>query len=196
MNFLAHLFLTHDDEGLSIGNFIGDYVRNSDLERYPETVQRGVWLHRRIDSYTDNHPSVRHSLRLLRPAHGKYAGVVWDVLSDALLSHNWDRFHPESLRNFTWHMYAMLERNLHLLPEGLRSRTPLMIADDWLMRYSQDEGISFTLSRLQRLASRPEFLEGGAGSLREHYTELEADFLAFFPDMVNYVATLRNEMKW
>lgn len=193
MNFLAHLFLTHDNEGLSIGNFIGDYVRNRELPSYPEAVQRGVWLHRRIDTYTDNHPLVRESLQLLRPAHGKYAGVVWDVLSDALLSHRWERFCDQPLREFTSDMYRILERNLHLMPEGLQRRLPLMIADDWLMQYQHEHGIAFTLSRLQRMASRPEFLEGGVESLRQHYAELERRFAAFFPEVIEYVTGLLGE---
>ncbi len=190
MNFLAHLLLSPDDEGQLVGNFMGDYVRNRDLPSYSEAVQRGVWLHRRIDSFTDNHPLVRDSLQLLRPAHGKYAGVVWDVLSDALLSHRWERFCDQPLREFTLEVYQILERNIRLMPDGLRRRLPHMIADDWLMQYQHEEGIAFTLSRLQTMASRPEFLDGGVESLRRHYGELECRFVEFFPEAVGYVAGL------
>lgn len=195
MNFLAHLFLTHDDESLLIGNFIGDHVRNHELPQYPVGVQQGVWLHRRIDTFTDNHPAVRECLKLLRASHGKYAGVVWDVLSDALLSHNWDRFHDVSLEVFTARMYAILERNLHHVPEALRKRVPLMIADNWLMQYAREEGIEFTFSRLQLRASQPEWLNGTTESLRLHYAALEEGFLQFFPELMTHIATLRSEMK-
>jgi len=195
MNFLAHLLLTHDDEGLLIGNFIGDHVRNNELPLYPTAVQQGVWLHRRIDTFTDNHPAVRECLKLLHSSHGKYAGVVWDVLSDALLSHNWYRFHAAPLEVFTADMYVILERNLHLIPEALRKRVPLMIADNWLMQYAHDEGIEFTFSRLQLRASQPERLNGTTESLRRHYEALETGFIQFFPELIEYIATLRSEMK-
>jgi acyl carrier protein phosphodiesterase len=195
MNFLAHLFLAHDDEGLMVGNYIGDFVPNRELDRYPEALRRGVWLHRRIDTFTDNHPRVRDCLRLLRPAHGKYAGVVFDVLSDALLSHNWSAFHTEPLREFTRRVYAVLEAHLPQMPEALARRTPLMIADDWLMQYAREEGIAFTLSRLQHRASKPEFLAGGVESLRRHYVELNAAFMDFFPELMAEVATLRSGEK-
>ncbi len=198
MNFLAHLLLSPDDEGLLLGNFMGDYVRNLDLPSYPEAIQRGVWLHRRIDTFTDNHPLVRESLLLLRPVHGKYAGVVWDVLSDTLLSRLWEQFSDQPIREFTLEVYQILERNLHLMPEGLRRRLPYMIADDWLMQYQHEHGIAFTLSRLQKMASRPEFLEGGVESLRRHHAELESRFVVFFPEVTGYVAELfspRNEKK-
>lgn len=195
MNFLAHLLLTHDDEHLLIGNFIGDHVRNNELALYPAGVQQGVWLHRRIDTYTDNHPAVRECLKLLRSSHGKYAGVVWDVLSDALLSHNWSRFHEAPLEAFTARMYEILERQLHLIPEGLRKRVPLMIADNWLMQYAYDEGIEFTFSRLQLRASQPEWLNGTTESLHRHYAALEDGFMQFFPELTEHIATLRSEMK-
>lgn len=196
MNFLAHLLLTHDaDEYLIIGNFIGDHVRNSELPSYPLAVQQGVWLHRRIDTFTDNHAAVRECLKWLRISHGKYAGVVWDVLSDALLSHHWGRYHPASLDVFTAAMYDILNRNMHLIPPALRQRVPLMIADNWLMQYAHDRGIEFTFSRLQLRASQPELLEGTTESLHRHYAALEAGFMQFFPELMEYVAILRSEMK-
>ncbi len=191
MNFLAHLLLVPDDEDLLLGNFMGDFVRNQHLNLYPERVRQGIWLHRRIDFFTDYHPLVRESVIMLRPTHGKYAGVVWDVLSDALLSHHWAQFCDTPLREFTAQMYQVLQRRLNDLPPALQRRLPHMIADDWLMQYQYDSGIAFTLSQLQSIVSRPEFLEHGVRSLREHYEALSQRFMAFFPDAMAYVAMLR-----
>ena len=53
MNYLAHLFLSGDDEELLIGNFIGDSVKGNDVDDFREGVKGGILLHRSIDSYTD-----------------------------------------------------------------------------------------------------------------------------------------------
>lgn len=191
MNFLAHLLLVPDDEDLLLGNFMGDFVRNRHLNLYPERIRQGILLHRRIDFFTDHHPLVRESVALLRPAHGKYAGVVWDVLSDALLSHHWAQFCDTPLREFTAQMYQALQRRLDDLPPALQRRLPQMIADDWLMQYQYESGIAFTLSQLQKIVSRPEFLKNGVGSLRTHYEALSRQFVAFFPEAMAHVAALR-----
>ena len=59
MNYLAHTFLSGDSDQVRIGNFIGDYVKGSDFNFYPEGIKKGIILHRHIDYFTDNHPVVQ-----------------------------------------------------------------------------------------------------------------------------------------
>ena len=43
MNFLAHIYLSgDDDEGLMIGNYIGDSVKGRRLSDYPFSIQCGI----------------------------------------------------------------------------------------------------------------------------------------------------------
>ena len=48
MNFLAHLYLSGEDEELMIGNFIADFIRNREVTNYSEGIQKGIFLHRKI----------------------------------------------------------------------------------------------------------------------------------------------------
>ena len=82
MNFLAHLFLSFENEDHVIGNFIADFIRNKEVKNYSLEIQQGIQIHREIDSFTDNHPSVRKGTFRLRPHHRKYAPVVIDILYD------------------------------------------------------------------------------------------------------------------
>ena len=51
MNFLAHIFLSGEgDDLLKLGNFMGDTVRGKQYLNYPKEVQRGILLHRQIDT--------------------------------------------------------------------------------------------------------------------------------------------------
>ena len=68
MNFLAHILLSGaEDDLLKLGNFMGDTVRGKQYLDYPEEVQRGILLHRQIDTFTDAHPLFRGSKRQLVP---------------------------------------------------------------------------------------------------------------------------------
>jgi acyl carrier protein phosphodiesterase len=195
MNFLGHLFLTQDEEALAIGNFIADFLHNRDLAALDEGVRQGVRLHREIDTFTDAHPVVREALTLLRPRHGKYAGVVWDVLSDTLLVDSWQEFGTMPLPAFTDTFYRICHRHWSLIPEKLQPGIKRMIDDDFLAKIYGHQGIEFTLSRLQKRASMPHLLEGGADSLHSHYEDLLLGFRDFYPDIILRVTNLRNEMK-
>ena len=49
MNFLAHIYLSGDDEDIILGNFIADRIRPSQEEKYAERLHVGIQLHRFID---------------------------------------------------------------------------------------------------------------------------------------------------
>ncbi|MCB0293644.1 MAG: DUF479 domain-containing protein, partial [Calditrichaeota bacterium] len=58
---------------------------------------------------------------------------------------------------------------------------------DWLMSYSTYEGMADTFGRMAKRVSNPKLFSGAVDSLKKHELELEADFLSFFPDILNYV---------
>jgi len=53
MNYLAHVFLSGDNEEIVIGNFIGDYVKGINFRKYSDSIKKGILLHRDIDVFTD-----------------------------------------------------------------------------------------------------------------------------------------------
>ncbi len=187
MNFLAHLFLSGNDEGLLIGNFIGDFVRSREDALYPAGIQRGLKLHRKIDTFTDMHPVVVESVRLIRPYHRKYAPVILDVFYDFLLAKNWAQYSEQSLQYYTQNIYKTLEVNVGLMPPVLQQRLPLMIADDWLLRYSEWDGLEFTLSRMKLRASKPEHFDDVVAVLQQHEQALDTHFQQFFPEAIVFV---------
>lgn len=187
MNFLAHLLLSCEAEELMIGNFLGDFVKNRELPHFSQSIQQGVRLHRLIDTFTDAHPLVRQGTARMHARHGKYSGVVIDVLYDYVLANNWQEFGPGQLQDFADNAYQVLERHLHLMPQRLHDVVPRMIADNWLVRYGTQDGIAYTFSRLSRRVSRPEFLEDVLLTLEEQEEALTAEFRDFFPEIAGEV---------
>ena len=70
MNYLAHLYLSGDDEAIMVGNFIGDYVKGKSYKNFPADIQKGILLHRQIDFFTDQHLKFREAKKLLNGDYG------------------------------------------------------------------------------------------------------------------------------
>ena len=85
MNFLAHIYLSFEDTDLTIGNFIGDFVKGNELDNYSDSIKKGIQLHRAIDSYTDSHEVVQKSKERLRDKYRHYSGVIVDIYYDHFL---------------------------------------------------------------------------------------------------------------
>ena len=188
MNFLAHLFLSCNNDQLMVGNFIADSISNRDIPHLPKGIQDGIVLHRKIDSYTDAHPKVREGNKLLHAKHRKYAPVLIDIYFDFFLSRHWNNYSEVSQQDFCNKAYEVLQTNLTFMPAGLKRNLPLMIADNWLMNYGTKEGIAFTFERMSRRVSVPGLVKGAADTLFEFETEMETIFLSFFPDVLKYVS--------
>ena len=55
MNYLAHIYLSGDNDLVTVGNFIADGIKGKSYKKYPKEIQTGVLLHRNIDTFTDAH---------------------------------------------------------------------------------------------------------------------------------------------
>ncbi|WP_400190795.1 ACP phosphodiesterase [Hymenobacter sp. B81] len=188
MNFLAHLLLSGPDDDLIVGNFAAEAVRGrAALAAYPPAVQRGIRLHRLIDSFTDAHPVVRRSTaRLREQGLGKWAGVVADVGYDHLLARDFARhsYRPhEPLAAFSQRMYALLHARRAELPERLRHMLRYMREDDWLTGYARPEGLERALYGLSRRAPGGTVLATGAAAFLAERAAYQADFEEFWPQL-------------
>jgi acyl carrier protein phosphodiesterase len=187
MNFLAHTFLSCDNEELLIGNFIADFISNKKLAELPHEIRKGVELHRKIDTFTDRHPLVRKGTRRLRKKHHKYAPVLIDIFYDYILANNWSKYSDESLEAFTLRVYGILDKWMGIMPENLRKRLPGMIAGNWLSQYGKLEGLDFVLEKMDKRTSFPSNFTGASADLLADYALYEAEFNQFFPELMAYV---------
>ncbi|SMB99099.1 protein of unknown function DUF479 [Hymenobacter roseosalivarius DSM 11622] len=193
MNFLAHLLLSGspaapDYSDIVVGNFAAEAVRGqAGVLAYPPAVQRGIRLHRFIDSFTDAHPLVRRTTARLRTAGlGKWAGVVSDMGFDHLLARDFAHYHQiptESLPAFAQRHYALLHARRHELPERLRHLLHYMRRDDWLTGYARPQGLERALLGLSRRVPSAEILATGAAAFLAELPTYEADFREFWPEL-------------
>lgn len=183
MNFLAHIFLSGDDEMIKIGNFMADNIHGRKPEDFPPLIKKGIYLHRAIDTYTDAHPVFRQSTRRLHPVYHHYAGVIVDIFYDHFLAKNWALYHHEPLEVYVANFYRSLKDNYNLLSEGARKITPYMIEHDWLGSYATIEGIGKILAQMDHRTNNKSGMKNSVNELREFYDDFEYEFTLFFTSL-------------
>ena len=186
MNFLAHIYLSGDDEGITIGNFIADGIKGKRYRNYPEQIQKGILLHRAIDSYTDSHPIVRQSTKRLHENYSHYSGVIVDILYDHFLAKNWKDYHNIPLKEYVDEFYEMLRNNFEILPTRIKRLMPYMISDNWLLNYATIPGISKILNQMNVRTKGISKMNFAVLELEEFYTEFEEEFTSFFAELIDY----------
>lgn len=187
MNYLAHIYLSGNSEDIILGNFIGDFVKGNRHQHYPEKVAYGILLHRRIDSFTDQHEAVRECIRMLRPGYGKYAGIVADVFFDHFLAHNWNDYSVYTLRRFAKNAHAIFLSNFGLLPMRVKQFLPFLIHHRRLESYADRENLLPVLDIMSKRTSLPSNSEWALQTLIAEYDQFESLFRHFFAEMINYV---------
>ena len=188
MNFLAHAYLSNNQHNIIIGNFLADFLRGRKaVEKLPKAIQQGIVIHRKIDKFTDKHPIVKKGVKRLKPTQGGYASVIIDVLYDYFLVKNWSSFSPTALPAFTADIYSHLEKEILLFPKSLQKRLPLMITNDWLIRYGDIDGLKFTFSKMSDRTSFEDNFHLATDDLLRFEEEFNEEFLTFFPELVEYV---------
>jgi acyl carrier protein phosphodiesterase len=187
MNFLAHLYLSGDNVDVRLGNFIGDHVKGRLLGRYPDGVQKGIFLHRAIDFYTDTHPATFEVRQLFREGYRKYSGVVVDVFFDHFLARYWGTFSPFPLKGFTRKFYYQMVLRYRELPKTIRNFLPFLIQSNRLYSYHRIEGVEQTLRIMSNVTSLPDRTDFAIETLTYNYSFIRDQFLLFFPDLIDFV---------
>jgi acyl carrier protein phosphodiesterase len=193
MNFLAHIYLSGDDDELLIGNFIADAVKGKQFLNFKPEIARGILLHRFIDSYTDNNCIVGQSKTRLRNNFGKFAGIITDVFYDHFLANHWKKFSEDMFEDFIQQKYQILLENGKVFPESTLFMFEKMMEQNWLVNYKDIEGIDRALTGLSKRFPYPNKMNLATAQLQEDYHAFEQDFLTFFPVLIkNSESFLKN----
>ena len=194
MNFLAHIFLSGEDDFVKIGNFMADGIHGKKYLHFPETIQKGIVLHRAIDSFTDAHPTFRQSTKRLHEPYHHYSGVIVDVFYDHFLAKNWNRYSEESLENYVARFYQSLYDNYELLTQRTQHLLPYMVEQNWLVSYQTTEGIQQILTQMDRRTKNKSNMQFSVNELVLYSTEFENEFTLFFKELIDFSANKRNEL--
>lgn len=162
---------------------MADSIKGRLFENYPSDIQKGIVLHRFIDSYTDSHPVFRKSTKRLHEKYHHYAGVIIDVFYDHFLAKNWRNYSDETLVDFTNRFYQSLKDNYEFLSERTKGMMPYMIDHNWLVSYQTVEGINRILTQMDGRTKNVSKMRYASNELLEYYDNFESEFNLFFEDL-------------
>lgn len=200
MNFLAHIYLSGDDDDIKIGNFLGDFVKGRLTKltntQYAKGVINGMVLHREIDFFTDTHPIVKQSIDRLQPKYHKFSGIVVDMFYDHILAKNFHHYSLVSLEIYAQNFYNLLEKRKTEIPEPMERMVESMTTRNWLLGYQTYEGIEWALTGISKRLSFESGIEHAIEELQHDYALYEAEFQLFFPKLMAHcgkqLATFKN----
>ena len=186
MNFLAHAYLSFDEEPILVGNFAADFIKGKEIRNYQGPILAGILLHREIDTFTDSHPLVKAAQTYLRPRFRHYSSVITDIFFDYFLAKYWSRFSAETLESFVNHTYIILDKYLQILPASFGEMFHWMKSQNWLLKYRELSGIQMSLNGLSNRARFDSKMNEATEVLLEKEGEFELIFFAFFSDLETF----------
>lgn len=186
MNYLAHIYLSGNNDELKIGNFIADEIKGKSYSQFPEPIQKGILLHRAIDDFTDHHPLVFKGAHRFFDKLGHYNGVVIDMIYDHLLAKNWSVYSQIPLEKFAEDFYLLLETNQPILPQKITKIIPYMIRHNWLLSYADLESLRDILHQMNHKTKHQTSLHKGVDIYLAHQHEFENEFESFFRDIQKF----------
>ncbi|MEM8846067.1 MAG: acyl carrier protein phosphodiesterase [Bacteroidota bacterium] len=186
MNFLAHIYLSFDDPEITLGNFFADHVKGNKFKHFPDRIQKGIQLHREIDTFTDSHPIAKQSSRRLHKNYSHYSRVIVDIFYDHFLAKNWLNYSAVPLEQYVSDFYDLLQENFEILPLGTQRMMPYMIADNWLYNYANLDGITSVLNGMNRRTQNRSKMNFAIVDLQENYEAFEDEFIDFFKELITF----------
>ena len=196
MNYLAHIYLADNSEENMLGNFLGDFVNKSLEDEFQYSIKQGIFMHKKLDTFTDSHPDFLRSRKRISNTNRRLAGVLIDIFYDHFLAKNWSDYSSISLEEYADNFYNILKKFSNCLPDKLVKRMPIMIDENWLVSSREISGIERSLERISRRFSNTKHpLVNPIDELINNYEEFESDFKCFYTDAIEYAQKLRHVQK-
>ena len=195
MNYLAHIHLAHLSGTSKLGNFLGDFVKGTNLQALPIPIQQGIFLHRKIDSFTDSHPDIK-ALKASMPYElRRMAGIIIDIYFDHLLSDQWHQYTRDSQQSILNEFYEELATQDITISHHFDGVKRSLLEYKWLGDYiNQDAYLRAYKSIEQRLKYKIVFADHAFEYVGENSEQLKKSFDAFYPSLVTYTITLSKQL--
>jgi acyl carrier protein phosphodiesterase len=165
-----------------------DFIKGKKQFDYPEDIQKGIRLHRAIDTFTDAHPAVAEAKQVFRPHYRLYAGAFVDVSLDYFIANDSNLFTMEDdLLQFAQSAYVNLRQHAAWIPELARGYFERMQQQNWLYNYRTVWGIQKSFGGIVYRSVHLTDSETAAVLFEEHFYKLKQHYEAFIPELKNMV---------
>ena len=187
MNYLAHAFLSHSHTGIITGNIISDFVKGKKQFDLPPAVQKGIRLHRAIDSFTDQREETAFIKSLFRPRYRLYSGALADIMYDHFLANDTTVFNrEEAVQELANATYEDLEKFSDVLPPKFLPVFKGMKIHNWLVHYKHDWGIRRSLRGLESRAAALGETDTAFEIFMKEKDRIREAYVSFLPPMYDF----------
>lgn len=186
MNYLAHQFLSFQEPEIQLGNLYGEVSRGKDFQDYPGDLQKGILLHRSIDSFTDGHQIVKESTKKFHEKYGKYAPIIVDVTYDYFLIKNWQTYTELDFEEYVSECYQLFRNHFESFPDKLQFIVSHLLKYDWFHNYQTLDGIQQTLNGISQRSKFENNIGHSVLEIEKYGDELNEEFQLFFPELVTH----------
>jgi acyl carrier protein phosphodiesterase len=195
MNYLAHAYLSFQQQHILLGNMISDYIKGKKQFDYPLAVQKGIRLHRAIDNFTDTHPATQELKSFFRPVYRLYSGAFADIVYDHFLANDTAEFTTtDILQQFAIITYKQLGEMISFFPPPFLKMYPHMKQQDWLSNYRHKWAIEKSFEGLVRRSAYLSDSKAAFDLFINNYSAMQLSYDAFFPDVKKFVVNQLNEI--
>ncbi|MFQ3341355.1 MAG: acyl carrier protein phosphodiesterase [Flavobacteriaceae bacterium] len=194
MNFLAHVYLSENNLPIPVGNLIADRVKGKGVADFSPMIQKGIFLHRRIDNFTDRHKLFKECVPLLFPTYRHYSRVIVDMYFDHFLAANWTIYHLKTLEYFTTEFYIALQKEAENLPKKIQKFTAAIIRYNWFKHYKTISGLKLMLMQMEQRTQFSSKLSASTPQLKENYTYFHDHFSEFMTEVIEFTKNERTTL--
>lgn len=206
MNFLAHCALAADasatwnvaasqDGGLLAGAIIADFSKGRVNPQWPQSLQAGIRLHRRIDAVSNQHAAILKSCARYPKQLRRFAPIFVDILMDYHLSHSWHNYSQQDLSKFAQRCYAAVAYYQDYLPEHGRRFAAYMQDSNLLARYHEWPTIERAITSSLRRLRRQHLTATAVAATRDIADQSLDDFHEFYGDFRRHLVHWSNLME-
>ena len=195
MNHLAHIVLSGDEPRMQVGGLLGDFWHGALPDEWPGPLQRGVMLHRRVDTWTDAHTVTVAARALFPPPFRRYAGILLDVWFDHLLALDFERLAGSTLETTAARAYAALRAETTPLPPAFRLFAARLESRRGLERNIDPDYIEQVLERISERLARSNPVATALPLLQTLSSELGRAFESFWPELSRFAGAERERLR-
>lgn len=153
MNFLGHSSISLIiNKKTTYGNFVGDFYKGR-LENFvlPSEVKDGLFLHRRIDSVSDEKNLLAEKID---NKFGIFKGVIADIFIDHFLALEWENLFDVTLESDIKKIYLELDKYREIYPDDFLELYNWIKQNNILYSYKYTESIQKTFIGISKRVRR------------------------------------------
>lgn len=187
MNYLAHAYLSHGHTGIITGNIISDFVKGKKQFDLPSQIQKGIRLHRAIDTFTDQREETAFIKNMFRPRYRLYSGALADIVYDHFLANDTGIFSQhDAIQELADATYEDLEKFKDFLPAAFIPVFAGMKIHNWLVHYRHDWGIRRSFRGLESRAKELGETDTAFEIFMQEKDKIREACASFLPDICTF----------